>query len=442
MIIMRRGCYVLAIMLALMTVIAPASTFAATGNVKISNYNAPTKIVQGNGYSLKGTIKSNKTIKRVEVGVCYYMKNQWTAQKYDNKSVYSKTFNISRADNKIRFGKIYPGTYFYRIYVHTTDGKVHTVLNRKFVVVKKQTTAKTTSTTKTVKSTTKTVAKTTTTKDARISGYNTPSNYTVGRKFNIKGTVSSNETISRIEVGIVFAPTGKWTEYKYDKRVNAKSFNLTKAASTLKFDKLPGGTYRYRIYAHTKNGVTLVLNNMFTVKPSNKPQLAVAWAKRIAADNTFSYGDKPYTCRPGCYFCGTNKQKKPKGYEKTYICMTFLGSAYAHGAKDPEILKVCKKGKLTMYQTNTNFTKFSCWHKIGLCRDLKITDLQPGDIVVRWSDDNNGHVWMYIGGNQYVDARSGSNCWGADTIAVRNGATAYLKQYSSSSKNYVMRYIH
>lgn len=525
----------------------------AAGYANISNYTRPGTLVQGSPFVLKGTITSDRTIKRVEIGIVDAYQNKWTAQKYDNRFVYSKSFNIARADWSVRFGQLPPGLYRYRIYAHTTDGQVYIVLNHRFTIEKKGTAAsKAVSSTPTISghnlppnytagkafnikgavkcsnainrievgivnantnqwtgykydrkvntksfnladaaSTLKfnklpagiyryriyahtsngvaivlnhrftvTAAKpaavapktsnstsgntnkknNTNTSGVRFTGYNLPGTYNVGTKFVPVGTISSDQTIKRVEVGIVFAPSGKWTDYKYDSNINSKSFNVAKAASTLQFNKLPGGTYRYRIYAHTAKGVTIVLNHKFTVKPSNKPQKAVNWARKIANDNSFTYGAKPYCHDLGCYFCGTNQRIKPKGYEKTYVCLTFVGAAYAHGAGDPEILARCKRGQLTVSSNNANFSMVSCWMKLGAMRDVPFEDLQPGDVLVDYSEDNgHGHVWMYVSGDTYVDA--GYSGWGADTIAVRSGAKAYYNECAREDRaNYVMRY--
>jgi hypothetical protein len=94
-----------------------------------------------------------------------------------------------------------------------------------------------------------------------------------------------------------------------------------------------------------------------------------------------------------------------------------------------------------MYETNDNFKEFSCWMKIGRCRDLTVDDLQPGDVIVKWSDhnDNFGHICMYIGDNDLVEACGGN--WSARSIGVRkNAAATRLAMYGASKKNYVMRY--
>ena len=34
-----------------------------------------------------------------------------------------------------------------------------------------------------------------------------------------------------------------------------------------------------------------------------------------------------------------------------------------------------------------------------------LEDLEPGDVIIKWSDHNNsGHAWMYAGGDQIVEA--------------------------------------
>ncbi|MBQ6623436.1 MAG: hypothetical protein IJH57_02335 [Mogibacterium sp.] len=521
-----------------------SAVYAAGSNVTIKDSNAPSSITVGKDFSVKGKISSDTTIARVEIGVTTKGGGKWTAQKYDNKSVNTKTFDVSKANSKLKFNNLNAGSYYYRIYVHTTDTKVHTVVNKKFTVKESSSakpkavncnaptqlqkgmayyiTGKVTSSKKISKVTVGVVnkktgkwtaqkktftvgAKSFSVKKAdkyikfgslavgnyyykinatvggksytvlkkqfsvvkpepiedsglpqaagnsvKLSNYTLPSKFKVGQKVKTVGIISSKEKIKRVEIGVVYAATNKWISYhKYDKSgINSKTFNIEKAASKISFNTLAGGTYRYRIYVHTASGVKTVLNHKFTVTPSVKPKAAIKWALKIAADDTFSYGKKPQTSKVGCYFCGTNcgpvKYRKPKGYEKTYVCMTFIHAAYAHGAKDPEMLKECKKGNNCIALENTNMTHYSCWMKVGLCKDLKVSDLQPGDLIVWYAaDNNNGHISMYIGGNDIVDSTSSAgNVWGPNAIAVRKGkAQKYLNTGAKwHKKSYVMRY--
>ena len=429
-----------AIMLAMVLSLSVTDVHASgtQKSVTLKNVNKPTTVNLGDSYSIKGKIKAKSKIYKVEIGIVDKSTGKWKF-KYTKKDINKKTFSIKRADTKLRFGKLKEGTYYYRINVQLKGKKKKKVLNSKFSVVDN-----TADSVGVGKSETSNVA---------LRGCNAPSTYNVGKEFFPQGTVTCDKKIKKVEVGIVFAPTNKWTEYKYTEKVKAESFDLAKAYPTLRFDLLPGGDYIYRMYVHTEDGVQLVFNKPFTVKASNKPMMAVNWAIDIANDDTFTYGKKPIANAIGCYFCGTNekkvnrakkkKMKEPERYEKTYVCMTFVGAAYAHGAGDPEILDQCQKARMTLYETNDNFKKFSCWMKIGLCKDLKVEDLQPGDVIIKWSDfnDNNGHACMYIGDNNIVEASGGG--WGPNSIAVKEGvAASRLASLSGSSKNYVMRYRH
>ncbi|MBQ3428608.1 MAG: hypothetical protein IJH28_02390 [Mogibacterium sp.] len=429
--VLRQTKRALAVILVAVMVLSLSFTdvHAASSKVWLTSYNTPTTVSMGHSYSIKGWIKASKKIYSVEIGIANADTEQWE-YKYTKYKINSKSFNIKKADLTLKFGNLSPGTYYYRIHVKLKGEKYVNVLNKKFTVVDQ-----------TASTVDLTAADNT---GISLSGANAPDTYTVGKEFKPKGTVSSTSKIKKVEVGIVFSATNKWTDYKYTANVNTYNFDLSKTASTLKFDKIPAGAYRYRMYAHTEDGIKIVFNKSFTVRASNKPQQAVNWAVNIANDNSFSYGKKPETSRLGCYFCGTNQKRKPKGYEKTYVCLTFLGAAYAHGAKDPEILKACQNCKMVMYSNNDNFSKFSCWMKIGSCKELAIGDLLPGDVIVDWSaGNNNGHVWMFVGGDKFVDAEGIADCWGANSIAVRSGAARKLAaEGRDSSLNYVMRYIH
>ena len=184
--------------------------------------------------------------------------------------------------------------------------------------------------------------------------------------------------------------------------------------------------------------------DLYAVWTGDGAPAAVAWAIDIANDDSFTYGDKPAANAIGCYFCGTNcgpvRYNKPSGYEKTYVCLTFVAAAYAHGAEDPEIYYACSHGKMPLYENDDNFSRFSCWTKIGRCSQLSIDDLKPGDVVIKWSDqnDNNGHTWIYAGDDQIVESTGGG--WGAGSIALKGGASDRLAEYGNSSINFVMRY--
>ena len=182
---------------------------------------------------------------------------------------------------------------------------------------------------------------------------------------------------------------------------------------------------------------------------SSGPEAAVEWAIQIANDDSFNYGikdkDGGYANRCGCYFCGTNDKKvKLSGderYYKTYVCMTFVTAAYAHGAKDPTALEICQGGG-SFDSHDGVFDQMPNFTKIGLMKDLNVSDLQVGDVLVHYASDNSsGHMSLYAGDGNIVDASGGG--FDPGSISLKEGAAErYLKAKwnPESSKNFVMRY--
>ena len=176
---------------------------------------------------------------------------------------------------------------------------------------------------------------------------------------------------------------------------------------------------------------------------------ACNWALSVALDNTFTYGSGQRAHRSGCYFCGTNtgpkkSNKERKGephkvkdshgnyhtYTKTYCCNPFITAAYAHGAKDPVILKICKSGSSCGMEAK-DWLRSKNFKKLGSCKKVAYSDLKWGDVILTPS-----HVWMYIGGGRIIEA-SGNN-WSSDSISMHGGAKS---RYSSNKKNgTVLRY--
>lgn len=195
--------------------------------------------------------------------------------------------------------------------------------------------------------------------------------------------------------------------------------------------------------SYASPGTSSAPSNGKYTSPSPAIQGAIDWAVMIASDDSFSYGKKPQTSHVGCYFCGTNKKNKPKGYEKTYVCMTFVHAAFAHGAGDPELLRDCRKGHRCISETSSNFKRYTCWQKVGNAKNLKMSDLQSGDVFVLYAANNySGHVAMYLGGNDIVDAEGIKDCWGPKSIAIRKGyGKKMLSMCARRKGSYVMRYV-
>ena len=164
-------------------------------------------------------------------------------------------------------------------------------------------------------------------------------------------------------------------------------------------------------------------------------QGVIEWATKIAADNTYTYG-KGYKGFFTCCVCAGKKSND----DARFTCMPFLAAAYAHGTNNPDLMN---NGTHRMYLNNENFQgklgKY--FYKVGLCKDMEFNQLQPGDCLVKYSEDNaHGHVWMYGGGDKVIEAVPSD-------IRVCNGAARKFKSYKngesacgSGDKNYVMRY--
>ncbi|MBP3223407.1 MAG: family 10 glycosylhydrolase [Actinomycetaceae bacterium] len=114
---------------------APFTVTQSSAVINIKNYTAPTTLAKGKGFVLKGTITSSLPIKRVEIGVVSKNTANWVSGvKYDNAKLNTYSFSIAQADNYIKFGKLAKGSYYYRIWVHTSDGKAKMILNKGFTV--------------------------------------------------------------------------------------------------------------------------------------------------------------------------------------------------------------------------------------------------------------------------------------------------------------------
>ena len=121
------------------TVLSPASSTLRASKlrpqVKLNGARMVPTLKAGETFDLTGTITSNATIRRLEIGIVNGASNTWVnGAKYDNPAVNAKSFPMLRADNAVRFGILGAGNYRYRIYAHLADGTLITVLNHTFKV--------------------------------------------------------------------------------------------------------------------------------------------------------------------------------------------------------------------------------------------------------------------------------------------------------------------
>ena len=161
---------------------------------------------------------------------------------------------------------------------------------------------------------------------------------------------------------------------------------------------------------------------------------SASWAKNIANDNSFHYGNGLHSHHNGCYFCGTqpkSKQKYVKQWEKTYCCNPFVTAAYAHGGKEPFMLDLCRRGKSYMAP---EFKKCELFANLG---HPDQADLLVGDVLCA-----SGHVAIYIGNNRIAEAcmsddgKPGSTRWN-NSITISSLTAKRYKGFKAG----VFRYI-
>ena len=250
-----------------------ASAAEAT-NISMSGMTYPSGTLnKGDLFVLRGTISANKTIQRIEIGIV--KDGKWVAGHKVDQTVNAKSFNVlQKADSKIKFGDLAEGNYSYRCWVWI-DGKSNKMFDKQFTVAAE-------------------AAKIT------LSGVSYPSGtLNKGDLFVLKGTISANKNIQRIEIGIV--KDGKWVAgHKVDQAVNAKSFNiLQKADSKIKFGDLAEGNYSYRCWIWIDGKSNKVFDHTFTVKkktgvsfswPSSTHTITGNWGLEAGHTQKYHYG--------------------------------------------------------------------------------------------------------------------------------------------------------
>ena len=133
---------------------------------------------------------------------------------------------------------------------------------------------------------------------------------------------------------------------------------------------------------------------------------AVAWAKTIAADNSFHYGQKAWAHHNGCYFCGTNQSENnpkfldgatPEECEKTYCCNPFVTAAYCHGAGAKEVDCAVGSKRFGLANDANKVVQSSSWKRVS--KPSAVTSLAAGDILLTPT-----HAMIYAGGGKIVHA--------------------------------------
>ena len=213
--------------------------------LKLTGANYPAKIVQGNTFSIYGTVSSENTITSVS---CAVYSTSGALQFIKTAEPGVKSYSLSNIDKYMTFSKLTAGQYVYTVKASDTQTKDMVLLSKEFTV---------------------TSAPTGTT--VHLSGANYPTTFTEGTSFSIEGIVTSDYTLSTVVIG-VYSSSGT-AQFQYTAKPGEKSYNIHTVDYLMTFSKLKAGTYTYRIKAtDTYSKDVVLLEKSFSVIGLRTPE--------------------------------------------------------------------------------------------------------------------------------------------------------------------------
>ena len=214
-----------------------AKAASTSSSIKVIKPTKPAHQMYKKFFPVKGVVKSTHTLISVRCGVLTE-KYKWVNNMKFSVNPKRKSFDLLEADSKLRFGKLKPGKYYYYIDAKSTVGKRKVLLSQKFTV-------------------SHIYGKEITKPDSRI---------VKGTPVTLSGKAKSTFGFKKIYIGIT-TKSGKWLKGFYRIRKTRKSYySISKVDHLIKFGRLSTGTYRYRIQATDRYGVSkLITNKQFKV---------------------------------------------------------------------------------------------------------------------------------------------------------------------------------
>lgn len=308
---------IISIVLTVLMVISLAPALMTFDNVyakgtssKVINYRGPENIYKGSSAIIGGVVKTTSKMNKIIVGISDH-KGKMIDNMYVKVNPKGKIYNVAEADYSIKFGKLKPGTYYYKIKARY-GGKYHTIVSKKFTV-------------------------------SYITGskITKPSKIKKGKGFFIKGYVNSAIPLKYVKVGVANSSGSFKKNYYVKDYLKSKSYNVQDADWKIKFGKLSKGTYRYKIYAKDASGKSIsVVNKKFKVvsktstsssgssrkkTSSKKPSRSFARSSSVSRyGRTLSY--KGYVINN----IGGQKVSGPCGLYAMAYCRTVIDGYFRH----------------------------------------------------------------------------------------------------------------
>lgn len=213
------------------------SAMTTESTMVLSDYNYPTVLDYGQGYSIKGTVKSNYKITSVTAAV-YSAQGRKISEVTEYPNI--KSIDISKLNGGIDFSAAAAGLNYYKITAEDMQGQ-KVLLNKSFTV---------------------------NSPDSRLSALSAdeliyPSSLLVTQDFSIYGKIASNYIINNVTVGI-FAVNGRLLE-SFNCKPMSGVFNVGVTDKSLNFSKLKAGTYYLKIIAEDEAAKKTLLNKSFNV---------------------------------------------------------------------------------------------------------------------------------------------------------------------------------
>jgi len=236
---------------------------SGTSALALSGYVYPKVLVQGKGMTVKGFAISNYNVTKLSANI----KDSKGTTKYSASATPGTTvYSLYKFDDDLKFSKLSTGTYTYNISAIDKSGKTvkttHTFTvkssgsNEKGVgfctegnVQEQPATQTETASTLTIKS------------------YNYPKTLKKGKGFSIKGKVKSNYALRKVTIKVIKVSDSK-TKLSTSKSLtgSAKTYDIHKLDSKIKFGRLAKGTYRYKVIGKDKKKSKTLINKVFVVK--------------------------------------------------------------------------------------------------------------------------------------------------------------------------------